>query len=62
MTYRQYQQYIIAIELYVNFEEIVTKAGCDCQHYNQAIQSSYPARRPKDTVPSLYSVSYVIFN
>ena len=41
--YRQYQQHITAIELYINFEEIVAEVG--------------PARQHDDTISSSYLVS-----
>ena len=42
-TYRQYLQYITAIELYVDFEEVVAEAGGAILHHNENVQSAYPA-------------------
>ena len=36
-TYRQYQQHITAIELYVDFEEIIAETGPANLHHNETI-------------------------
>ena len=59
-TYRQYLQHITAIELYVDFKEIVAKASQASLHNNENVQSAYPTGRHEDTVSDLYQVSYAI--
>ena len=49
--YRQYLQHITAIELYVDFEEIVAEVGEASLHYNENVQSAYPAGDVKTVSP-----------
>ena len=58
--YRQYLQHITAIELYVDFEEIVAKAGRASLHHNETVRSAYLSERHEDTIPSSYQVNHVI--
>ena len=59
-TYKQYLQHITAIELYVDFKEIVVEAGQASLHHNENVRSAYPTRRHEDNVTDLYKVNHVI--
>ena len=58
--YRQYLQYIIAIKLYVDLEEIIAEASRAGLHHNETIQSTFPIGQDEETVHNSYQVSHLI--